>query len=85
MSFSVLYQRKLGYSVNIQMFDNSTHTFTSLECKELVKYPGILLDSNLSWKFHIEFVALKICKIFGVIARLGHFVPLSALLISIIP
>jgi len=36
------YQRKLGYSVNIKMFDNSTHTFTSLECKEHVKYLGIL-------------------------------------------
>ena len=66
------YQRKLGYSVNIQIFDNRTHTFTSLECKEHVKYLGILLDSNLSWKFHIEYVALKISKIIGVIARLRH-------------
>ena len=61
------YQCKLGYSVNIQFFDNSTHTFTSLECKEHVKYLGILLDSNLSWKFHIEYVALKITKVIGVI------------------
>ena len=74
------YQRKLGYSVNIKMFDNSTHTFTSLECKEHVKYLGILLDSNLNWKFHIEYVALKISKIIGVIARLRHFVPLCTLL-----
>ena len=74
------YQLKLGYLVNIKMFDNSTHTFTSLECKEHVKYLGILLDSNLSWKFHIEYVALKISKIIGVIARLRHFVPLCTLL-----
>ena len=66
-------QRKLGYLVNIQMFDNSARTFTSLECKEHVKYLGTLLDSNLSWKFHIEYVAFKISKIIGVIARLGHF------------
>ena len=32
------YQRKLGYLVYIQVFDNSTNTFTSLECKEHVKY-----------------------------------------------
>ena len=38
-------------------------------------YLGILLDSNLSWKF-----ALKISKIIGVIARLRHFVPLCTLL-----
>ena len=77
MSFSVLIINK---SVNIQMFDNSTHTFTSLECKEHVKYLGILLDSNLSWKFHIEYVALEISKIIGVIARLRHFVPLCTFL-----
>ena len=62
------------------MFDNSTYTFTSLECKEHVKDFGILLDSYLSWKFHIEYVALKISKIIGVIARLRHFVPLCTLL-----
>ena len=27
----------------------------------------------MSWKFHIEYVAFKISKIIGVIARLGHF------------
>ena len=62
------------------MFDNSTHTLTPLECKEHVKYLGILLDSDLSWKFHIEYVASKIRKIIGVIARLRHFVPLCPLL-----
>ena len=29
-----------------------------LECKELVKYLGILIDKNLSWKQHIDLVAL---------------------------
>ena len=38
-----------------------------------------ILD-NLSWKFHIEYVALKISKIIGVIARLRDFVPLCTLL-----
>lgn len=28
-----------------------------LECKELVKYLGILIDKNLSWKQHIDLVA----------------------------
>ena len=30
-----------------------------LECKEFVKYLGILIDKNLSWKQHIDLVALK--------------------------
>ena len=29
-----------------------------LECKELVKYLGILIDKNLSWKQHIDLIAL---------------------------
>ena len=76
-----LYQRKLDYSVNIQMIDNSTHTFTSLECKGHPKYLGILLDINPSWKFHIEYVALKVRKIIGVTAHLRHFVPLCTLFV----
>ena len=48
------YQRKMDHSVNIQMFDNSNHFLTSLECKDHVKYIGVLLDSHLSWKYHID-------------------------------
>jgi len=60
--------------------ENSTYTFNFLECKEHVKYLGILLGSNLSWKFYIEYIALKVSKIIGAIARLRHFVPLCTLL-----
>ena len=49
-----------------------------LDCKNYVKYFGILIDSNLSWKIHIEYIALKISKIVDLIAR--HFVPLHTLL-----
>ena len=53
------YQRKLNYSVNIEMIDNCTQIPTTLQCEDHVKYLGVLLDSNLSWKFHINNVALK--------------------------
>ena len=53
------HQRKMDHSVNILMFDNSNHILTSLECKDHVKYLGVLLDSHLSWKYHIDNVALK--------------------------
>ena len=75
------YQRKMDHSVNIQMFDNSNHFLTSLECKDHVKYLGVLLDSHLSWKYHIDNVALlKISRIIGGIARLRHLVPFTTLL-----
>ena len=74
------YQRKLNYSVNIEMIDNYTQIPTTLQCEDHVKYLGVLLDSNLSWKFQINNVALKISRTVGVVARLRHFVPLTTLL-----
>ena len=60
------------------MFDN--HFLTSLECKDHVKYLGVLLDSHLSWKYHIDNVALTKSRIIGVIACLSHLVPFTTLL-----
>ena len=70
----------MDHSVNIVMFDNSNHIPTSLQCKDHVKYLGVLLDSHVSWKYHIDNVALKISRIIGVIARLRHLVPFTTLL-----
>ena len=74
------YQRKLNYSVNIEMIDNYTQIPTTLQCEDHVKYLGVLLDSNLSWKFQINNVALKISRTVGVVAHLRHFVPRTTLL-----
>ena len=73
-------QKKLEYEVNLNVIDNNTNTLTSLECKEYVKYLGVLIDSHLSWKFHIDYVASKLSKIVGIIARLRHLVPFNTLL-----
>ena len=40
----------------------------------------MLIDSNLSCKHHIDYIALKISKIIGIISRLRHFIPTSILL-----
>ena len=39
-----------------------------------VKYLGVLIDENLSWKYHIAHIASKISKTIGIIASLRHFV-----------
>ena len=39
-----------------------------------------MIDSNLSWKYHIESICHKISKSIGIIAKIRHFVPRSVLL-----
>ena len=53
------YQKEVGYKPNIKLFDFSANRFTETDCKEFVKYLGIIVDSNLSWKHHIDNIASK--------------------------
>ena len=45
-----------------------------------MKYLGVLIDDNLSWKHHINYISTKISKGIGIIARLRHLVPRTTLL-----
>ena len=74
------HQKRINYKVNIKVFDNNKNTYISLEQKEYVKYLGILIDNNLTWKHHISHIASKISKTIGVIARLRHFLPTQTLI-----
>ena len=56
------------------IFDNEQNKKVALECKEFVKYLGILIDNNLSWK-HIDHIVIKIGQTIGLISKLRHFVP----------
>ena len=69
------YQKKLDRDVMIKIFDIHTKEFVLLDQKTYIKYLGILIDSNLTWKYHISYIKSKISKTIGVIARLRHFVP----------
>ena len=48
--------------------------------KDYIRYLGILIDSNLSWKFHIDYICQKVSKTIGIVAKLRHFVPRHELL-----
>lgn len=71
--------KEQSYQVTLKVFDNNTNDFIEIESKEIVKYLGVIIDSNLTWKYHIDNIAHKISKGIGIIARLRHFVPLSTL------
>ena len=47
----------------------------ALECKESVRYLGVIIDHNLSWKHHIDHVAVEISQTVGLICKLRHFLP----------
>ena len=40
---------------------------------------GLTINENLSWKDHIEKIANKVSKIFGIINKLKHYLPLYIL------
>jgi len=69
-------KKKLTYKIII--FDNKQNKNAALERKEFIKYLGILIDSNLSWKHHVDYVALS--RVTGLIAKLRYFVPTHTLL-----
>ena len=73
------YQKRLNYEIKLKLYDNRTNKFISLERKEYVKYLGVLLDRNLSWKHHISYIASRISRNIGIIARLRHLTPYSTL------
>ena len=73
-------QRKLTYHPKIMIFDNDQNKNVALECKEFVRYLGIIIDNNLSWKHHIDHVAIKMSRTVGLICKLRHFLPRHTLL-----
>ena len=44
------------------------------------KYLGMLIDDQLSFKFHINFLEKKLSRSVGIIAKLGYHLPPNALL-----
>ena len=62
------------------MFDNEKNKFVRFESKVYIKYLGVLIDQNLSWKYHIDSIVTKISKNVGLIAKLRHSVPRPILL-----
>ena len=74
-------QRKFTFQLNITIFHNDKNKYVSLERKECVKYLGIFIDQNLTWKHHIDYLAFKISRYVGLLSKLRHHVPTHTLII----
>ena len=44
------------------MINNNSNTSQPLEMKNYIRYLGILIVSNLSWKFHIDYICQKVSR-----------------------
>ena len=73
-------QKNMPFIPRIRILDSVTNAYPSLEMKDYVKYLGLMIDSNLSWKYHIESICHKITKSIGIIAKIRYFVPPRVLL-----
>ena len=73
-------QKKLPFTPKLYLYDPSTNKHKQLECREFVKYLGVLIDYKLSWNNHIDTILLKISRTVGLLLKLRHFVPFSTLI-----
>ena len=44
------------------------------------KFLGVIIDSKLNWKHHINYISLKVSKGLGAICRARHILPLNVLI-----
>ena len=70
----------MPFMPRIRILDSATNTYANLEMKDYVKNLGLMVDSNLSWKYHIESICDKISKSIGIIAKIRHYVSRRVLL-----
>ena len=68
-------RRKLDKHVILKL-DDSRLT----EAKS-VKYLGILIDSNLTWKTHISELCKKLSRTVGILCKIRHYVPVNILIL----
>ena len=53
-----------------------------LEKCDQYKYLGVVIDKNLNWKSHVDYISTKISKACGVLSKLRHFMS-SKILVEI--
>ena len=47
-------QKMYSHQINIRIYNNASKSDSFLECKDYVKFLGVLIDKNLTRKYHIE-------------------------------
>ena len=66
---------------NLANFSIKINKSTAIEHVNDYKYLGLIIDSNLSWKNHINYLKTKLSKILGMLYRIRYFLNLESRLI----
>ena len=67
-------QKKIHFPVNLKICNKY------LEEKKYIKYLGVFIDCNLTWKFHIHEITKKIARNIGILSKLRHFISCNLLI-----
>ena len=65
--------KKLNYDLKIKL--DGIRLYPS----NVVKYLGIFIDSHLNWNYNSDFLAAKLSRANGMLAKIRHFVPFNIL------
>ena len=62
-------------------FDHNLINNNNIEIKRVnnVKFLGVVIDENLTWKEHINCISLKISRLIGILNSLKYILPLRIL------
>ena len=63
-----------GLKLNLKINDQQ------LNREFFIKYLGIMIDSNLNWKKHLEFVVKKIRRSVGILRKIRYYVSIEILM-----
>ena len=74
-------QKRIPFIPQIKIFNPTLNARVIVEMKDFVKYLGIMTDSELSWKHHIDFICHKISsRSVRIIVKMRHYIPWHLLL-----
>ena len=62
-------QQNMSIIINVQQIEQVKYT----------KFLGLYIDEELSWKYHINHVTMKISKLTGIMAKARHYVTVKTL------
>ena len=74
----------MHFSTNTKKYKQTTNKIminnTPITEKTVTKYLGVLIDSQLNWKHHIEYIRSKLSRAIGIISKIRHFTTKNVLL-----